>query len=272
MSQVPGPAQCLPSKDLPTCGSNHDCPYGALCINLTCQVLGCGSHNGIADCTGNNRCEGDKCVVAECGAVNANCPKGFHCQPASPPFNDISGTCLPDDPGAVYCSGNADCIAQGNFNPTCMQGVCTRIPRRLGRCQTDGDCFRWCRQRLFVLRPGRCDAAGVCLCTSCADDDQCSQLLPCAPGRVSVCVPSGTCLCRRVRQPPVTTTTTTTTTATTATIEASTTTTVPANNTCCCNFETSDYMWHCVNASEPSPWLCYVPWPDCCSQQYTVCQ
>src|SRR2546426_8239710 len=29
-SRVAGPAQCLPPKDLPTCGSNHDCPYGAL--------------------------------------------------------------------------------------------------------------------------------------------------------------------------------------------------------------------------------------------------
>src|SRR5438132_10939737 len=103
-SQVPGPAQCLPPKDLPICGSNHDCPYGALCIDLTCQVLGCGSHNGFADCTGNNRCAGDKCVVAECSAVTANCPKGFHCQPADPPFTSISGTRLPDVPGVSYCT------------------------------------------------------------------------------------------------------------------------------------------------------------------------
>ena len=278
-SQLPGPAQCVPPKDLPACGSNHDCPYGALCLDLTCQVLGCGSQNGFADCTAYNRCDGDKCVVAECSAVTANCPRGFHCQPADPPFSDISGTCLPDVPGVGYCTWTGDCIEQGNFNPTCIQGICTRIPRRLGRCQTDPDCVRWCRRGRGAMRPGRCDAAGVCLCPNCADDDQCSQLLPCAQGRVSVCLPSGTCVCRKVPQPPATTTTSTTTTASTTTITstttetaATTTTTVPPNDICCCTFETTDYLWHCVHASEPSPWLCYIPWPDCCSQQYTVCQ
>jgi len=215
-SQLPGPAQCVPPKDLPACGSNHDCPYGALCLDLTCQVLGCGSQNGFADCTAYNRCDGDKCVVAECSAVTANCPRGFHCQPADPPFSDISGTCLPDVPGVGYCTWTGDCIEQGNFNPTCIQGICTRIPRRLGRCQTDPDCVRWCRRGRGAMRPGRCDAAGVCLCPNCADDDQCSQLLPCAQGRVSVCLPSGTCVCRK--RPTTTTTTTTSTTTTTTTV------------------------------------------------------
>ncbi len=213
-SRVPGPAQCLPPKDLPLCGSNHDCPYGALCIDATCQVLGCGSHNGVADCTGNNRCNAGQCVVADCSAVTANCPRGFHCEPASPPFSDISGTCMPDAPGVSYCSGAADCIAQGNFNPTCEQGICTRQLRRFGRCEADGDCARWCRRGRGAVRPGRCDAAGLCVCPNCVDDDQCAQLLPCAPGRASVCLPSGTCVCRRVRQ---TTTTTTISTATTTT-------------------------------------------------------
>jgi len=145
-SPVAGPAACLPPKDLPACGSHHGCPYGALCIDSTCQVLGCGSHNGVADCTGTNRCDGDKCVVAECSAVTANCPRGFHCEPASPPFDGISGACLPDVPGVGYCSVNTDCIEQGNFNPTCMQGICTRQVRRLGSCQNDADCSRWCRR------------------------------------------------------------------------------------------------------------------------------
>jgi hypothetical protein len=272
-SQVPGPAQCLPPKDLPVCGSNHDCPYGALCIDATCQVLGCGSHNGLADCTGNNHCQGDKCIVADCSAVTANCPKGFHCEPASPPFDTISGVCVPDQPGVGYCSGTADCIVQGNFNPTCVQGICTKQPRRLGRCQTDDDCSRRCRRGQATTRVPRCDAASECLCTSCADDGQCGQLLACAPGRSAACLPSGACTCRKLSPGQVTTTTTTTTITTTTDTDApSTTTTVPANNDiCCCDFE-MDQEWHCVHAAEPSPWLCYVPWPDCCNQPYTVCQ
>src|ERR1051326_4822931 len=213
-SPAPGAAQCLPPKDLPICGSHHACPYGALCIDSTCQVLGCGSHNGFADCTGNNRCNAGQCIVADCGAVNANCAKGFHCQPAAPPFGDISGTCMPDVPGVSYCSGTADCIEQGNFNPTCTQGICTRLRRRFGRCEMDGDCARWCRRGRGAVRPGRCDAAGLCVCPNCTEDDQCSQLVPCAEGRAAVCLPSGTCVCRKLPTTPTTTTTSTTTTTT----------------------------------------------------------
>jgi len=127
-------------------------------------VLDCGSHNGIADCTGTNRCAGDKCVVGECSAVTANCPKGFDCEPARSPFNDISGTCAPDEPGVGYCTGNVDCVALGNFNPTCMQGICTHQDQRLGHCETHDDCRRWCRRGLNAVRMPRCGAAGTCIC------------------------------------------------------------------------------------------------------------
>jgi hypothetical protein len=271
-SKVPGPAQCLPPGDLPGCGSNNGCPYGSLCVDAICQVVGCGSHNGIADCTGNNRCDGDKCVVSECSGVTANCPKGFHCQPADPPFSDISGSCTPDQPGVSYCTGDAGCIAPGNFNPTCMQGVCIRQARRFGRCQVDGDCLRGCRRGRAAMRMPRCDAAGMCVCPSCTDDAQCGQLLQCPQGRASTCLPSGTCVCRKPPQSATTTTTTvTTTTETTDTIPAPTTTTT-LDTVCCCTFEVNDNQWHCVHSAEPSPYLCYIPWPDCCSEPYTVCQ
>lgn len=270
-SEAGGPAACGPPSDLPSCTTHHECPYGALCVDLRCQVVGCGSHNGVADCTGTNRCEGDKCVVAECNAVTANCPRGFHCEPASPPFDSISGTCAPDVPGVGYCTGDADCIEPGNFNPLCRRGICTRQVRRFGRCTTHDDCVRRCRRGRLSARMGRCDAAGLCLCASCADDGQCSQLLACPPGRTARCLPVGTCACRKVTS-PTTTTTTTSTIVTTSTIDTSTTTTtVPANDVCCCIFQVSDTQWHCVHASQPSPYLCYVPWPDCCSEQYTVC-
>lgn len=269
-SEAPGPARCLPPRDLPACGTHHDCPYGALCVDTTCQVVGCGSHDGVADCTGTNRCEGDKCVVAECSAVTANCPKGFHCEPASPPFSSVSGTCLPDQPGVAYCAGNADCIALGNVNPTCIQGICTRQTRRLGTCQIDADCARRCRRGRTARLP-RCGAAGVCLCTNCATDGECSQLLTCTQGRAPACLPKGACICRRVPTTTTTTTTTTTVTTTTDTTAASTTTTTLPNDVCCCIFET-DNTWHCVHASRPSPYLCYVPWPECCDADYTVCE
>ena len=85
---VPGAAQCLPPKDLPACGSNNSCPYGSLCVDATCQVVGCGSHDGVADCTGNNACKYDKCVVADCSGATANCPKGFHCAVENSEFGD----------------------------------------------------------------------------------------------------------------------------------------------------------------------------------------
>jgi hypothetical protein len=270
-SKVPGPAACLPPKDLPGCGTNNACPYGSLCVDAICQVVGCGSHNGVADCTGNNVCVGARCVVAECGAVSANCAKGFHCQPADPPFSDISGTCVADQVGVSYCAWDTDCIAPGNFNPTCMQGVCTSQTRRFGRCESDGDCPRWCRRGRGAMRLFRCDAAGMCVCPSCNEDAQCGQLLPCPQGRVSTCLPSGTCVCRKPPRSATTTTTTVTTTTETTETVPSTTTSTTLDTTCCCNFGL-DLEWHCVHSSQPSPWLCYVPWPDCCDQPYTVCE
>ena len=45
------------------------------------------------------------------------------------------------------------------------------------------------------------------------------------------------------------------------------------DTTCCCDFGQDQY-WHCVNGKMPDKpnALCYVPWPDCCSQQWTKCQ
>ena len=39
-----------------------------------------------------------------------------------------------------------------------------------------------------------------------------------------------------------------------------------------CNFEVGDSQWHCIHSPMPSPWLCAIPWPACCSEAYTVCQ
>lgn len=40
---------------------------------------------------------------------------------------------------------------------------------------------------------------------------------------------------------------------------------------CCCDFRVSDTMWHCTHSAR-SDALCNVPWPDCCSTDYTVCE
>lgn len=42
---------------------------------------------------------------------------------------------------------------------------------------------------------------------------------------------------------------------------------------CCCTFDVylNGGTWVCVNGQQPSPALCYVPWPECCNQQYTIC-
>jgi hypothetical protein len=196
---VPGIACPLP-PDLPACGSNQGCPYGTLCIDATCQIVGCGSHGGVADCTGNNVCDGDKCVVAECNAVTANCARGFHCEAASGIFGSISGSCLPDDPGATYCASDTDCIAMGEFNPRCVDGVCARgrRMRRGARCTADGDCFRACLRSRSRVRVPLCSAAGVCVCADCTDGDQCNALFSCSGGQAEVCR-RGTCVCPPIR-------------------------------------------------------------------------
>jgi len=270
---VPGAAQCLPPKDLPACGTNNSCPYGSLCVDATCQVVGCGSHDGVADCTGNNACKYDKCVVADCSGATANCPKGFHCAVENSEFGDVSGTCVADEPDASYCMADTDCIAPGGFNPKCLQGVCTRQGRPLGRCQTSADCPRWCRRGLHTMRPFGCDVAGMCVCPDCIDGAECAGLLACRSGLVATCLarPSGTCVCRKALRSTTTTTTITSTTETTATVPPSTTSTT-LNTVCCCNFEVGDSQWHCIHSPMPSPWLCAIPWPACCSEAYTVCQ
>src|SRR6185436_928161 len=207
---VPGAAQCLPPKDLPACGTNNGCPYGSLCVDATCQVVGCGSHDGVADCTGSNACKHDKCVVADCSGVTANCAKAFHCEPTK--FG--AGTCVADEPGTSYCMADTDCITFLGSNPNCVRGVCTRQGRPLGRCQTDADCPRWCRRGLYAMRPSRCDVDGLCICPDCTDDAQCAGLVACKSGWIATCreQPSGTCICRKR---PRSTTTTTTVTSTT---------------------------------------------------------
>ncbi|HSI06751.1 MAG TPA: hypothetical protein VLC93_19835, partial [Myxococcota bacterium] len=45
----------------------------------------------------------------------------------------------------------------------------------------------------------------------------------------------------------------------------------PGSSVCCCFFG-EDFYWRCYNqaSSEPGA-LCYVPWPECCDQDYTLC-
>lgn len=126
-----GTAACPLPAALPACLTNHGCPYGALCADATCQVVPCTTPEGAPNCTGHQTCRGDRCVVADCGAVTANCPAGMHCRPADPPFASISGTCVADDPGVTHCTTHTDCIAPGRPNQVCARGVC--VPRRRGR-------------------------------------------------------------------------------------------------------------------------------------------
>jgi hypothetical protein len=193
---TPGAVACPLPPDLPACGSNQGCPYGTLCVDATCQVVGCGSHGGIADCTGNNVCDGDKCVVAECNGVTGNCARGFHCEPASGIFGSISGTCHPDAPGATYCASDTDCIAFGSFNPRCVDGVCARQKklRRRARCVADDDCFKSCLRGRSRVRMPLCSAAGACVCADCTDDAQCNAAFSCSGGQPEVCR-GGMCFC-----------------------------------------------------------------------------
>src|SRR5262249_30740308 len=148
--------------------SHHDCPFGTLCVDATCQVVGCGSRNGVAECTGNNLCDGDKCVVGECSAATSNCARGFHCEPVEGPLASISGSCVPDETGVTYCASDTDCIAPGNFNPRCIDGVCgTRRGRGRARCTDDADCFKSCLRSRAAVGIPYCDPAGTCVCGGC---------------------------------------------------------------------------------------------------------
>jgi hypothetical protein len=127
-----GTATCAPPPDLPACATNHGCPFGTLCADGICQVVPCTAPDGTPACAGHQTCQGDRCVVADCEAVTANCPAGLHCQPADGPLGAISGQCVADDPGVTYCAVNTDCIEPGKPNQVCRRGVC--VPRgRRGR-------------------------------------------------------------------------------------------------------------------------------------------
>jgi hypothetical protein len=113
------PLACTPPQDLPACLTNHSCPFGALCVNATCQVLSCGAE-GQPPCGGLTICDGDKCVVGSCSGSTENCPAGFHCD----------GLCLADDPNVDYCTNDVACILAGEFDRVCRGGVCERRGRR----------------------------------------------------------------------------------------------------------------------------------------------
>jgi hypothetical protein len=128
------PAVCAPPADLPACLTNHNCPYGSLCVDAICQVVPCeGPPGGVSPCTGLSTCQGDKCVVGDCAGSTESCPAGLHCEPADGVLGSISGTCQSDDPGIVHCTGNVDCITAGVPNLVCARGVCVKRGRRGGR-------------------------------------------------------------------------------------------------------------------------------------------
>jgi len=118
------PVACPPPEDLPACLTNHSCPFGALCVDATCQVVACGE--GLPECGGLRTCDGEKCVVGDCSGSTENCPAGFHC----------NGLCLPDDPGVDYCTNDVACIEAGEFLRACCRGICS--PRDDGRCPRRG--------------------------------------------------------------------------------------------------------------------------------------
>jgi hypothetical protein len=46
-----------------------------------------------------------------------------------------------------------------------------------------------------------------------------------------------------------------------------------AGDICCCDFRVSDDEWHCTHSYRTdNNALCYIPWPDCCTQPYTICE
>jgi hypothetical protein len=121
-----GPVACPLPSDLPACLDDHACPFGSLCADGACQVVPCGA------CGAGQTCRGAQCVVGDCGAVDANCPSGFHCEPAAPPFDTISGTCAANDPSILYCTTGADCIVPGRPGLACVKGRCQSRHRRRG--------------------------------------------------------------------------------------------------------------------------------------------
>ena len=119
------PVACTLPEDLPACLTNHSCPFGALCVDATCQVVSCGAE-GQPPCGGSTTCDGDKCVVGACSGSTENCPAGFHCD----------GLCLADDPNVDYCTNDVACIEAGEFDRVCRGGICGPRGRRRARWTT----------------------------------------------------------------------------------------------------------------------------------------
>jgi hypothetical protein len=188
------PAACPLPPDLPPCLTNQGCPFGALCVDSTCQVVGCDEAEGFPPCPGHQRCVEGRCIVDDCQQSNQNCPAGSHCTAT----DLVSGLCEADDPTRVACTSDTDCIASGSFNPHCMRGVCA-ARRRRRRCESESDCFAACRTSQAAARISRCNAAGQCVCANCTDDAQCDARFRCADDQAPVCRTAGPCAC----PPPV---------------------------------------------------------------------
>ena len=194
-------AVCNPPEDLPVCLTNQGCPHGSMCVSGVCQVVACTGSDGLANCTGDNTCVGERCLVNDCRASDQNCPAGSHCEPADPPFGSISGTCQPNDPDRRQCTTDTDCITAGSFNLRCFRGVCA-VRRERRQCENDGDCFRVCKTSPSAVRIPRCDAAGRCACANCSGAAQCNARFSCVAGSQVLCRTNGPCFCPPVPPPP----------------------------------------------------------------------
>jgi hypothetical protein len=186
------PAACPLPPDLPACLTNQSCPYGSLCADATCQVIGC---DDVTPCPGHQACEGGRCVVDDCGGSSQNCPKGFHC------IGPVANGCQPDDPTRTACMTDTDCIAPGEFNPRCLRGVCAARARRRA-CEADGDCFAACKTSTAAVRVPRCNSAGQCVCANCESGGQCDARFNCGDGQTPVCLVTGVCYCPAPPSPP----------------------------------------------------------------------
>ena len=197
------PVACPLSPSLPGCLTDHGCPFGSRCLDGACQVLPC-----TAPCGAHDECQGNMCLVADCGASSENCPAGFHCEPADDPLKQISGACKQNDFGIRYCTSDIDCIGPGIVNVTCARGHCVLNPQRRRRrhpftttttssttstlpggptttvpgtaCSDAFDCSGgdMCCDHLCVRDPfahmGICSTLHTAACTLCTSDLQCA--------------------------------------------------------------------------------------------------
>lgn len=125
-----GPVECRPPADLPGCQTNHTCPFGSLCVDGACQVVPCGPAPNATACAASTACQGDKCVVSDCGGTTANCPAGLHCETDPGQVVPTTGVCAPDEPGIHYCTVDTDCIIPLEPNLVCRRGRCEPRNRR----------------------------------------------------------------------------------------------------------------------------------------------